>query len=687
MPVSEKLDQKRSLNFTLISASAVFFIVCAYVFFSAFANKLPMFDGAKFILFQVFGIIIPGLAVLSLLKLENLGIIQLIGFGYAFGFAVNIIEYLLLYPFGLKSFSIYLVAIVSIASIAVLIRTKKFFSTIKSDFKSSISILIIFLLYIFCIFFCYNLVNMIPSATGIVNYYPDLLYWVENSSALAKQFPPIDPRVAGFTYNYHFFSSMHIAFVGNIIKMPMLELSMCFSAITPAILCITGSYTLFKSLLKSRTLIIIGVFASLFTAGPYDNKAYNLFVSPFGTDYGYAFSMFFLGLIIMQFKQKKFQLKLLIPTFLCFAMAAGSKSPIALTFLAVLGFVCVAAIVKLIFSKKRKEEFKLTALKCSTYGLGCLVIFLIIYFSIVKMDYPAAFEPFNFIVGHAQFQSVYITLKEFFIPSIIAKIMANVLSLFYTNFFVFFIFFNALIYRVYRFKSTDLLDIGLFAGTFIGILFNMCFNMHGASQIYFLMGIYPIAILFAFYTFEKCHREKPIQKDLRAVAAVAAVFIIGIGAFRFFTPVVTKMKDGMRNLRLSLSSSQITVKNNDVYSLSSTEFMATEWIRVHTPENSVLITDRGTLSGESNVFATGAFTERQIYQESAYIWQDEAERERRVELMKKVYQGDSKAVIQAKSEGVDYIIQTCFITPEIDFSDGLVEVVFENSDMVVYKIK
>ena len=94
------------------------------------------------------------------------------------------------------------------------------------------------------------------------------------------------------------------------------------------------------------------------------------------------------------------------------------------------------------------------------------------------------------------------------------------------------------------------------------------------------------------------------------------------------------------------------------------------------------------MSGLSGFMYYGTFSERQAYLEgdSYYRKLYIDERSRRRELIKQLYQNHEDALPSVIADGVDYIIQTKWLTPDFTPNEELISLVFSTKTINVYEV-
>lgn len=112
--------------------------------------------------------------------------------------------------------------------------------------------------------------------------------------------------------------------------------------------------------------------------------------------------------------------------------------------------------------------------------------------------------------------------------------------------------------------------------------------------------------------------------------------------------------------------------------MSQSEYEAYEWIRDNTEMDAIFLSDVFFINRYESYFYPGAFTERRIL----FNRNDDI-----IDRGWACYHGDENAAGSFKKDGVSYIIQNKYRSPDFRLSETLGENVFENEEMAVYKLR
>ena len=208
----------------------------------------------------------------------------------------------------------------------------------------------------------------------------------------------------------------------------------------------------------------------------------------------------------------------------------------------------------------------------------------------------------------------------------------------------------------------------------------------GLSQMYFLF----VAILFVLkYCF---HAARRLQgRIVGRVIAAACVRWLLLGTRALLNQVRFAIADNTERRSEWMAEGD---RSNPGY-LTAGELEAMEWIRDHTPKDSVLAVDRQSLrSGgvtsedDCRFFYYSAFSERSVYLEGfSYSDADSGLIEERLAVNNRIYKATGSDFREAVREaGVDYIVVTKRLAEAAGGLEGAVKPVFSNEDIEIYEV-
>lgn len=250
-----------------VIVSGIFLLGLSFI--CAKFSKSSLNEASIFVAYQIFAILIPGLAYTGLLKQdEDKGGMVCLLIAYALGYSSNIAMYYIMVLLGGKESNTlaYFLALGIQCVFAIIYLVKK-----KVEYKEENSNWLIALLFITVMFaielFTYSGYNMLPPYTDGSNIWKDIRYWIGNTVSLKINYPPADFRSLRLNYGYHFFSSIQLAVESIVTGIPVATLSINFSFIQAIIIVVGGIYCLAEKYVKKSSTLSLLFFLLLFTSG------------------------------------------------------------------------------------------------------------------------------------------------------------------------------------------------------------------------------------------------------------------------------------------------------------------------------------------------------------------------------------------------------------------------------------
>ena len=651
---------------------------------------LPVANLAKNTLMQLLGIFLPGLALYVALYPSRQNLLGALFLSYAFGYAGNIISYFLLVPFKLQIAVPFFVIFIAVLSLWWLRRQCKNFSL---DKLKRIDLIYVFL---FLLYLCLRIIVAAgtvapPFSVNVLSFNQDYLYWLENAAALARQFPPTDPRLAiGGIYYYHYFSSIQLAFSSLATGVDLYTLGGILFPLTQCLLFFGSFYVLFRSTLKSHLISIFGLAVTFFCTGLewilITTYTAHTWTNPFGYDIGLSFGALFLHCLFLQYEKGRFSLRTCVITALFFAVTTGAKAPIAAMLLIAAGIICFSWLLK----KQYRHAF--------SYGLALLAVFLIVATVCVGIHVPppanptatklGSFSATRFISESPAVQAMQEVLSD--LPRLLRGIILVGTSLLYSHPLAFGLYgmgaLSILTDRRMRTAPCLALLLSGFLGAVLGI-----FNIQaGHSQMYFLMTAFILCLFLGLIWLDTVSSDWSAPGKRTAVIICGGLLLIQVN-FMLFQGVTYSGSGLIVPLRTGsavLFNQEPPQRIGGSGGVLATDIQAMAWIRDNTPGDSILLSDRSVI-GEAPLFMYyGAFSERQMYLEGDGFSYNQyvEERARMRTVIQDVFQNSNKALRTAAQEGVDYIVQTIWLTPDFSPDPSMTKLVYSTETIRVYEV-
>ena len=241
-----------------------------------------------------------------------------------------------------------------------------------------------------------------------------------------------------------------------------------------------------------------------------------------------------------------------------------------------------------------------------------------------------------------------------------------------------------IIYDIVK-KKSNVIIISFFIASITGLGLAVYMNMAGGSQMYFVMGMYPMAAMAGIYSLEGWKNELSDYKKPSYVLYQGAILILlltlGIAADSYAEKFILKVRDGVSIIR-----GKYTYENYEYPYVDSTDYEAFVWLRDNTSEKAVFAIDTFMNAYEQEVpMMAGVFSERYVWNEQKYVREEEAER--RASIVSGLYADIDGTIGLMKEEGVEYLVMRVADgkTEYGSLTDSLTEV-FRNSHYIIYQL-
>lgn len=695
--------KKRKYIWGFLSFEVIAYFIIMFTLFNVSGTTL-----VKFFLLNIFSILLPGFVILSFcnIKLSRSGIFFT---SYLFGYAFLVVEFFISELVDRKLSFTNITIVVIFASVLIIgkrINARKSLVEIKDTGNEKIEILFL-AFFLFLNIFAYSANFLGTDVAPVFEARRDMQYWVNNTVALKLSWPADNLFMAGNVLNYHYFSNIPIAFLCEVYQIDVFTMSFPLYGMSKAIVMVGVVQFLMDALSDSKMINLLGYILLIFSTGAETITLvtfvnHNL-LAPFGFDMGYAYGIFFVAFLVRQWKTEGVVWRNIGGMILAWVMCVGSKAPVALVLIIWAAFICLYWLIR----KKWGLAFG--------YGLSILGSFLLIckycvgMFSVASGDsawslslygmdhftYVLVAEPWD-IIGRCMGM---IGRKNPILGLLVKSICLNPAMAFGVIVIVIWI-----IYLIHE-KKIEGKDIYFQVSLGVTALWGICLwhlvNAGGFSEMYFAMAaLIPMAMMILNALVLYCRlyggkRHSDWELNEKLIFTVFLLFI-QLGIFRFLWSgwngigAITKVCDGLGNLYNAEhgydDSEQITsgIRNTDVEALS--------WIRDYADSDALIMTDKAIMTDNTAYYMYGIFCERQQYLEGIDMLgtqhQDiNEEITRRKEIISGVYNNLPGALLDAKEEGIDYIVQTKDITPEFEYNPEYLELVKSTNTMNIYRMK
>ena len=269
----------------------------------------------------------------------------------------------------------------------------------------------------------------------------------------------------------------------------------------------------------------------------------------------------------------------------------------------------------------------------------------------------------------------------------LVKIYAICKYIFYCNKFVaFMLIFSMIVFVLYIVKERKIpvLLSCLLTSSFISILLAIYITQSGGSQMYFLMGMYPHAILASCYAISHATSAYTHQNSVffqkYIVYFLIAVFVtaLGVSVKQYISNSKGMAKSGVKIMLQKYGFIDKEVR----YSLDYIDYEALLWIKNNTRCEDVIAVNDPT---KENYMAIGVFSQRYIWNEIKYV-PDLEEAKRRNDIVDSIKKTPDSAIETMKKNGINYFLSRKQDTPNATNSNlPKTELVFENSHYTIYR--
>lgn len=618
--------------------------------------------GVWFALFQLVGILVPGMACL----LAGGGWAK--GFdwkacacSYVIGYCLSLFGYFAIMLFNLQLYVKHIVFLAFIISCSVIFLKKRNLELVTDNNSFAQRLILVSIWIMFGVAFIASCCNyLLPPVVQECSPENDMLYWVGNIIELAQEFPPKDFRNYPSIFSYHYFSSAQLALASLFTGIRPVHMGLFFSVVQSVLLRVFGGYLVLTKCTKSFYLQAVGMVLLFFASGfettvllTYLAHSYH---APFGMEYGLAIYLVFLYLLIVKYAEKTNQIRTCVLIWACVFVLVGEKVSYGGIGLLGLGVLCIGFLLK--------KEYT----KAIITGVPACSIFIIVYFSVINLtrfiNNPASraggnsFVPIWTHVGTNIAQFVYtitgnIPLFSSFVLVVAFIFLGNPACFWATVY-------NC--YRITKCKCWNIFDVALLSMYVAGFFTWIFVQMYGLSNMYFAFASFPVAIIWLV----KC--KLPWSKTgTIALAMTAVLSIVGFvngykehrSLFDYCSYGFSLVSSGKLHPKAIAARTYVDMEQYEAY----------EWIRANSEQDNIIATNRVSLS-------VGVFTERYInhskMKNSVYAKATDKER--------------AEALSEYKKLGVKYIMFEAKYGAPVEYLAKACDTVYQTDNIKIYAV-
>lgn len=650
----------------------VIFLCLLFTLVAAIVSRCSLIDPLKFFVVQVCFVYVPGVALQRLIGInyENRLVRGLVS--YLFGYALSIIIYLALLMTSIQDNILYFYGGVFLVSVVYLIYQKQ--SCIDGKLEKNelkwFSLVLLGVIGTGCLLFqCANITPRLKSGNVII--YQDLVFWMRNAVAVTKGYPVPELSIAGLDFYYHYFSSVHLAFLKFTTGIELFDLCFVYSYLLAGFILVSGLYVVTKQLMVKKGLTFVTMIFVLFTVNldKFTDVAFNSHIlkTSFGFAEGLGFFCVTLYFYLRMLKNEDARWRLfLVSMFLLFA-TTGLKGPLG----AILLVGVFIGSVMMMF-KNGRMVYGLVS------GIGLFVAFLIpLVLFVMNFHTPSEGEHSSLSISatdtvlHSQyFESFYYYLIHAGLWNPLAYIIIVVCFLLSVFLIPFLVFLST--YKKKKFSDEEIVVVAMvFVGTSLGLFVSQA----GMSQVYFLFIAIILMFLLVFYMAKGQINDTKVAKRLKIV------FVVGFSLFclYYYKPAISSAASVIRTFvpGKSMDETGLTINKKEMEGL--------RWGRSNLPDGAILLSNKVLFDMGSRSFWVSSLTERQAFFESYdYSNVDKKTIEENCELVESFYKADENACKSLRQKGVTHAI--VFKGCQPNRYPSCCSILFENDNIAIIEL-
>lgn len=655
---------KRAKKFDNQIVYAVYFLSMACLYFGGniFYGNISFVDVCKFISFLVIDVLIPGMVIMGYFQKDicnkkailplafGIGLIKVWGEFFLSSFCkftwlglavICFVDVLCLTIFGLQ-----------LHNRREKNKENRIFYFVPTAFTT-----VLFLIEFLAV--CMR--GMLPVKRESAQYDIDVFYWIGNAISLKLGFPPTDFRCVGESYKYHYFSSLILAEISKITNIDVVELCLFFSPFIVVIILSFGMYALLSEEIKNEKIVAWLMLVALLTEGNYSYISH-LYLFPFGFDYGIAFGILTVILLMELIKQRREALSLkimfLAATFIF--ISTGCKGPVGIVILIGFGILSLWYLIK-----RRWKEGMVS-------GFTWLVAFGAAYFIFIygnvsngsaKLYIWGAKTIFYKLNGYGMLELLE-RITEAGLPEIVGLAISLLASLIVRNYVIIALFTIAgiaIIVRVLKKKEVlPLAALEMVGAWGIALTYNTL--QSGSSQMYFMMsGYFAITLAGGIVIDSKLNSAKKGWRGL-----VIGLFALSLwGGYTAYTVIADKALEGIAAMKDEEYDTLFPYQT-----ITKADYDTAIWMRDNLPSDAIVATDLSEENARIPNWIMGVFSEHLIWNSGEYA-ADKAEVERRKNLIHDIVSGNENICLE--NEGISYFLETKELEDNLKFEEAIYE--------------
>lgn len=668
------MNMKKCFNWNSLLFPLLFIVMVVTATVTA---RLPIYQGFIFIISQITAILIPGIFLLKEIDIKFKNRYVFFFVAYAVGYSISILLYIVLMVLNLQKYSVYFAILICVFSCVILfVQRKEIVFSVYEENKDGIFLFSIStVLFVIC-YFAYQC-NSLVKSNGFTNINQDLMFWMKNTVAATRGFPLEELAIAGVNFNYHYFSSLQLAYLHYVTGIEVFDLCFSYSYVINIVLLVGSTYVLCDELLKNPKYKFLAIVSILLTEGFQKVVVIyylsHFYVGSFGCAEGFSISIFALYFFIRLFNAKEKEIQLYFLSMITIFVAIGLKAPIACIIIAMVGVGCLI----LLFNKKSWKKGLFT-------GISYLAIFGVVYFVFVtgiRKEPVVADQTLGFSLTDTILSGYSGSFYRHFIKLVPLKWLGYLICfiaypLFAHPFAMVLLLSSLYITRRIKFEY---LDWNFLSGLFFSYFLSIFVSQSGHSQMYFYFVFPVFSIIYGLLRLEK------IGDVFLTTYKIVKVLLIVSFTFSMLCSICFLGKasvSGMRHLILQNYNNNETGLN-----MSKNEIIALRWIRENSDSDDIVVSNKifGEVGGRS--FIVSSFTERNVYLDGyeyssipISIWKED-----RQKVAENIFLNGNIDRNEIRKLNIKYLI----VFTNLPYSErvfNLGELVYSNDDVIVIKI-
>lgn len=632
---------------------------------SGFCHQTSMLEWIRFWGFQFFYLFIPGIAVMILFPMRNLKTIEKVLYSYVTGYMLTIVFYLIIMlTVGSRFLKIFF-AVIAVAALAIvyhhIVRNDV---DIVDESSGQMWIWTVFVVFIVSLF-AVSLRWRVPYIGESNSYNWDYLDWTRKIAAFKREASAFIPMLKDSPY--HYLGMIQQAACANLTDISAFGMASQYSHIESSIFLGLSSYVIVDRFIRNKKVQIITLLLILFSTGFEEKVAVSytghIYLVAMSYHIAQSLGVMVILLILMQLNEE-FDFHKLLMTVALLMCCTGTKGA---TGAVIFGGIAMACLYSFFIQNKKKIAL--------IYFVFTLVGFGLVYAYLMPTAQKFSDQAFR-TFGEADSEDVINAADNDIVDnentvniereSLLRKGFEKAGG--YIKYFVClnpWTMLPMLIFICYLVVHRSLRKeyLILFTLTMAGTILGYFIHYFGHSEMYFALTVFPFAALLSgcfidvlFLHIISSGWQSVIMGALCSSVILFTVYFDYGGEFRFC------LVKGLDNWWI-FHDNVIENRYGEI-GLDYHEYYAYEWIRMYTPPDALILTNR--IRNNQEWFLFYSLTERDLVGGDGYLEEPEL-------------------FDQYSDLGVDYIVFNKDLG-QFDCPSDKGEILFENNKMIICEL-